>query len=483
MLHLLKNKNVLIFILAIFIAACVAFYTNNLEKSFVIIIALCGTALTFLALFFNLKRYYLFLIAVIPLSINTGIVGGAQLNFPSEGLLLLILPVLFVFNREYKTTVLRLVKHPLTILLVADLMLQFFTSITGTHIDVSLKRVLMRFIFIAGFYVITSQLFNKRELIKPWVLYSVGLLPVIYFTFRNHIHHSFNPRVVFSICQPYFNDHTIYGACLAFIIPILIILVVKNKVFKFSYRSRWALFILAFLVIISEILALSRAAILSLIVAYLFSVLLRYKVAFKSILIGLGLSLVVVFSLWNSIYDSIEQNEAVSNDGEIVNHFSSVTNLKSDASNLERINRWICAVRMFEERPLLGYGPGTYQFEYNQFQTLSNKTYISTNMGDRGNAHSEYLTYLSETGIFGVIIFILTVFSSIYYGMQNHYRLIDPVLKQINLGILLGLITFYFHGVFNSFLDQSKMAFLYFSALSTIVWINQNLPIIIKEKS
>ena len=130
---------------------------------------------------------------------------------------------------------------------------------------------------------------------------------------------------------------------------------------------------------------------------------------------------------------------------------------------------------MFEERPLLGYGPGTYQFEYNQFQTIANKTYISTNDGSRGNAHSEYLTYLSEMGIIGFLIFLLTVFSSIYYGMVNHYSLKDPLLKAINLGVLLGLITFYFHGVFNSFIDQSKMAFLYFTGLGTIVWINQYL--------
>jgi multisubunit Na+/H+ antiporter MnhB subunit len=76
-------------------------------------------------------------------------------------------------------------------------------------------------------------------------------------------------------------------------------------------------------------------------------------------------------------------------------------------------------------------------------------------------------------GLFGGISFILLVFVSIYYGMKNHYTVIDPLLKKLNLAALLGLITYFFHGIFNAFLDQSKMAFLVFTALALIVWINQ----------
>ena len=127
---------------------------------------------------------------------------------------------------------------------------------------------------------------------------------------------------------------------------------------------------------------------------------------------------------------------------------------------------------MFEDKPLVGFGPGTYQFEYNQFQTLKNKTYISTNSGDRGNAHSEYLTYLSENGIVGFILFIVLVFTTIYFGMQNHYQLTPGILKMVNLGVLLGLTTFFFHGIFNMFNDQIKMASLVYTSLGVIVWIN-----------
>lgn len=470
-----NRENALILSFSIIAVLGALFVTQDIDRTKFLLFGISGLALLSVFLFYNIKGFYLLLITLIPISIDTGMLGGAKLSFPSEGLLVMLLPILFLFNDGYRRTIVKIIKHPLTILLLIDLFIQVFTSITGTHIDVSMKRVMIRFLFIAGFYVTVNMISEKQFLIKPWVFYAVGLVPVMYFTFKNHIYHSFNPKVVFSISQPYYADHTLYGACLAFVIPILIVFLSKRKVLGVSKIVWWAILAITLLVITSEFFALSRAAILSLFVSLFFYILLYFNVKFKSILIGLSIVLIGSFVMKDTLYSYIEQNESVSNDGKLSNHFSSVTNVQSDASNLERINRWICAVRMFENRPLLGYGPGTYQFEYNQFQTVETKTYISTNSGDKGNAHSEYLTYLSETGIFGFIIFVLTVFASVYYGMQNHELARDIKLRAINLAVLLGLITFYFHGIFNSFIDQSKMGFLYFTALGTIVWISQKI--------
>ena len=81
----------------------------------------------------------------------------------------------------------------------------------------------------------------------------------------------------------------------------------------------------------------------------------------------------------------------------------SISNVSSDASNLERFNRWNSAIRMFQERPIQGWGPGTYAFCYAPFQDSKDLTIISTNFGDGGNAHSEYLGPLAEQGLFGML--------------------------------------------------------------------------------
>lgn len=427
--------------------------------------------LVLLAVFTRLSWFYYALVLLIPLSLDSEIFGGAKLSLPSEAMLILVIPVCLIFNQDFRRGMIRACKSPLTILLIVDLLLLLFFSLTSEHMDVSLKRVLIRGLFFFGFFIMIFLFDDPKKLIWPWLMYAIGLVPVMYETLKNHIHFDFNPRVVFNICAPYYNDHTVYGACLAFIIPGVFLILIRAKLF--NLKGGWLLlFWLIFgVILLSVILALSRAALLSILLALFFAILLRFKVQFSHLLMGLGVLVIVAWAVQDQIYESVQKNEAVSNDGELINHFSSVTNVKTDASNLERVNRWICAYRMFEARPFTGFGPGTYQFEYNRFQSLVNKTYISTTTGDRGNAHSEYLTYLSETGIVGFIGFMCIVLYSLYVGMKNHYTVEDERLRIINLIALLGLVTFYFHGFFNSFIDQSKMSFLVFTALAILVWV------------
>ena len=68
--------------------------------------------------------------------------------------------------------------------------------------------------------------------------------------------------------------------------------------------------------------------------------------------------------------DQFSYNNYESHDPQatLVEKSMSVTNLNTDVSNIERLNRWVSALRMFEERPFTGFGPGTYQFTYLPFQ-------------------------------------------------------------------------------------------------------------------
>ncbi len=469
-----NKSNLWSLLIAFFVLIGVGWYFQSFDQTAFAILTLCAGLLLFVALFFHAHYFYLGLIALIPLSIDSNVLGSAQVSLPSEGMLLMLIPMFALFNSRFVLTVRKISTHPVTILLALDLVIQSITTLTSSHIDVSLKRLIIKLLFFIGFFITVNALETKKKLINVWLAYAIGLLPVIYFTIQNHIQYDFDPKTVFAVSKPFYVDHTLYGACLAFILPIVVVLLIYRKKLDWKLWQKNVILFTTIAILVSVLLALSRAALLSLAVAFIFAALLKWKIRFSTIIISLVLLTGLALSLKEPIYEFLEQNEAVSNDGEIGNHLSSVTNIQSDASNLERVNRWVCAIRMFEERPFTGFGPGTYQFEYNKFQTIEHKTYISTNSGDKGNAHSEYLTFLSENGILGAVLFLCTVFGTLYFGMQNHYNIEDPILKTINLGVLLGLVTYFFHGIFNSFMDQSKMAFLYYTGLGTIVWIYQN---------
>jgi O-antigen ligase len=124
---------------------------------------------------------------------------------------------------------------------------------------------------------------------------------------------------------------------------------------------------------------------------------------------------------------------------------------------------------MFREKPVLGWGPGTYMFKYAPYQFSYERTEISTNSGDLGNAHSEYLGPLAESGLFGSLSFLAVVIASIYYAMRLYRNTKDKNTKIIILSVLIGLVTYYVHGILNNFLDTDKLSALFWGFTAIIV--------------
>lgn len=257
--------------------------------------------------------------------------------------------------------------------------------------------------------------------------------------------------------NPFFKDHTIYGAIVALILPISISLFWYKK---HSILIQVVLIFLITLILVGLYFSYTRAAWLSIIIAVLVGLIVHYRVNFK-FLMGIGLiGLFIVFLKWDSIEMELARNKNEHTTESFNERFQSAANVSTDASNLERINRWSCAISMFKERPIFGYGPGTYAFEYAPFQEPENLTIISTNFGDLGNAHSEYLGSLSEMGIFGLLTFLIVVIAIFYSAvtLYNKYPNSDGKNRTIVMGIILALTTYFSHAFLNNFLDTDKAA-------------------------
>ena len=152
---------------------------------------------------------------------------------------------------------------------------------------------------------------------------------------------------------------------------------------------------------------------------------------------------------------SLDRNRQDTSD-DLAEHLESISNISTDASNLERINRWNSAFRMFADKPVLGFGPGTYSFLYAPYQLSSEKTIISTNAGDMGNAHSEYIGPLAESGLPGMLTFLAVAIAIVATGWRVYLKLERGPYKSTMLAVVLGLVTYLVHGSLNNFLDTDK---------------------------
>ncbi|MBU2466513.1 MAG: O-antigen ligase family protein, partial [Bacteroidetes bacterium] len=232
--------------------------------------------------------------------------------------------------------------------------------------------------------------------------------------------------------------------------------------------QRTLVFIVIGLLTVGTILSLSRAAWISIAAALGVFIAVLLHIKFRWILAAFATILILFFSFQHQIIDALEKNKQDSSNN-LAEHVRSITNISSDASNLERINRWQAAIRMFNERPFFGWGPGTYQFVYAPFQRSKEKTIISTNAGDGGNAHSEYIGPLSEMGVIGMLLVFLLVGTMIYTGLRTHKRARNKEARILSLAATLALISYFVHGLLNNFLDTDKLSLPVWGSMAIIV--------------
>ncbi len=402
----------------------------------------------------------------IPLSdIMPGL--GFDMYLPTEPLLfgLLIVFVLkLIYERKYDRQILT---HPVSMAIYVSLIWIFLTSLTSTMPLVSFKFLLSRIWFLIGLYFIAAKIFSDQKNFERYIwLYVISLSIVVFYTTYRHLGYGlWNKQVANFVPSPFYNDHTSYGAALAMYIPFLVMFAYSS--FK-SLRERLVSFVFLGILLMGFVLSYSRAAWLSLVAATGVFVIIKLKISFRTILIAF-VSIVVLFVVFqNRIFMKLEENSQQSS-ANFMTHISSMSNITSDASNLERINRWSCAIRMFEDKPFFGYGPGTYMFKYAPYQLNKDRTIISTNSADGGNSHSEYLGPLSESGVLGLITFLLIVGTVLYTAIRTYSRLTDRRLKAFVLSAIVALVSYYIHGLMNNFLDTDKLSVPFWGFTAMIV--------------
>lgn len=423
----------------------------------------------FLAMY-AMDTLLMLIVFLTPLAINLEGKGvKLALSIPTEPLMagimiLFLIKVAFGGGFDKKA-----IRHPVSVMIIIYLVWMFTTSLTSTMIVVSLKHLVAKLWFICPFYFLGTQMFRNFKNIRTFIwLYIIPLLMVISFTIINHQMHGFTEHSAHTMMWPFYNDHTAYAAAIAMFLPLVIGFIFDKNHTK---AVRIISFFIALMMVLAMVLSYTRAAWVSLAAALIVYLIFYFKIRFSVVLAVMITFLTLFFAFQKKIMLKIEQNKQQSAT-DFNKHLQSISNITTDASNLERLNRWHCAMRMFRLKPFWGWGPGTYQFQYAPFQIAKEKTIISTNAGDRGNAHSEYIGPLAESGVLGLVTFVLILIAVIYRAAMIYSNAENKEIKMLTLGVLLGLITYIIHGALNNFLDTDKASVPFWGFIAIIVAID-----------
>jgi putative inorganic carbon (HCO3(-)) transporter len=424
---------------------------------------------------FSLDKLMLFVVFCTPLSINLSAIPdvfleqvGVGAALPTEPIMFGIM-LLFILLLVYEGMDKNIFNHPITLIILFGMFWMLVTTITSTEPVISVKYFIERSWGVVTFYFLGIYLFSKKKYIYTFMwMYIVPFTFVILYTTVRHAALHFTEKGSHFSMHPFYNDHTAYGALLAMFIPVVAGLTFNRFRSKFS---RIAAGILLAVFIIAVGLSYSRASWVSLVVAIGILVLLLFKIKLRTILIFIIIGIGILFANQTRVIMKLERNNKVVSQ-DLTSEIQSISNISSDASNRERINRWSCAYRMFLDKPYFGFGPGTYAFKYAPYQIFAQRTIISTNLGTGGNAHSEYLGPLSEQGLLGMLGFMALAIGIFILSFNLYYKLENKEMRIVVVSVFLGLVTYFVHGFMNNFLDTDKAAVPFWGFVGILVAID-----------
>lgn len=444
---------------------CAAFYVLfNLNDAYFVAATAGLTGLVLTAL--NYKQLWYLGIFCVPLSLNLEDMGGFGASLPTDFIAILLTVILFLKARRHAPELETVLRHPVVAVVLLYFLWMLLTCFTSQMPVVSFKFFVSAAWFMGAYLVFSAVFFKEYAACWNWLwVLSLPVVFVVGLTMVKHAGAGFSFKSSFEIMQPFYKEHTAYAASIVIPTVAYLLLLFKGR---FSFRTRLWLAICCGVLIAGLVSSHTRGAWLGLLGALALYGMVwlwrRRRTALFGLLAAAGM--VVVLFLNNVSLDFSHKSDKGKS---LQEHALSVVNTKTDLSNRERINRWVAAWGMIQERPILGFGPGTYAMQYAPYQRSAWKTWVSTNRGTFGTAHNEFLLAGSESGIPGAVLMLLVFAVSLFYAMRGMALARSPDLRLLYGVAMCGMATFYIHALVNNFLDQDKVAIPIYACMGLVV--------------
>ncbi len=464
---LLANKGVVAALLFTALFAGVALH-YLFDENYLVLLVPAAMLLVWFFMMYRDESLALMALAT-PFAVDYALIGNMSLSMPVEPMMI-VFTVVFLFQelllRSYDKRVLR---HPVSILIMLSLVWMVFTSVVSLKPVESFKYTAVRLWFVIPFFYATAQSFQKVRHIRLFYwAYALSLSVVVVITTVKTMQRFGELQMLHHVMQPFYNDHTAYGCIIALMLPLA-------AYFALEPRTRlWKRIVAASLTVLLLVglgLSYCRAAWISVVGAIAVYLLVRLGVRMRWLVISAALLLGLFFAFQDDIMYELGKNKQDSS-FTLADQVKSISNISTDASNLERLNRWNAAFRMWKDQPLTGIGPGAYQFIYGPYQRSDMMTIISTNDGDMGNAHSEYIGPLTEQGVPGALLMLAIFVATFVTGERVYRTAVDRRKGHLALVLAVSLFTYYVHGIMNNFLDTDKLSVPFWAFTAAIVAID-----------
>lgn len=454
--------------------ACVASLVIGFWLDEVLFLLIPAAVLVASIAIINFKILFYFLVATIPLSIQYFFSSTTTLNLPTEPLLagfLLLIPFYFLLNKDKQS--IAFIKHPISQLI---LLLVFWTAISflfSTEKTISFKFLIAKAWFVAGFFIIAGLTIKNTQDFKLffWCFF-IALLLVTVYTLARHYSFNFSFAMVNRTMGPFFSNHVDSAVTQVAFLPFCIF---GRFLFKQGSFARLIIDVGIVLFVVGIYYSYTRAAIASLAIIVLAFVVIRFKLMHYALVFA---AIIVTAFIINMASNNAYLNFAPDYEKTVYNdswrkHLQATVNFE-DASAMERIYRWIAAFRMTLDKPVVGFGPGTFYENYKEYTVSSFQTFVSDNQ-EKSTVHNYYLLTLVEQGFVGLIILLSLIVLCLLKVQQLYHAKTPKITKAHKLIVAasgVSLIVLLANNFLADLVETDKTGSLLFLNMAIIVVID-----------
>ena len=129
---------------------------------------------------------------------------------------------------------------------------------------------------------------------------------------------------------------------------------------------------------------------------------------------------------------------------------------------------WISVFRMYQERPIAGYGPNNFPSTYKPYSVMYFKTWVSDNPLQL-SCHNYLWLLLAEQGLVGLALFVIFIGLVLYYIQKVYNFSSSPYIRSFMIALTAIVGIFIVILFFNDLIETSKNGSLFFIFLALLV--------------
>ncbi|KAA9345636.1 O-antigen ligase family protein [Adhaeribacter soli] len=425
--------------------------------------------LSVIFLFLALNNYrilYYLLIFSLPFSIHTPVGGGLTLDVPTEPLMVALMGCYLLSFLLGARPDKRFFSHPLIILTGLLYFWALFLTLYSVDTLKSVKYMLAKAWYIVPFLLFTgSYVKSVKDVRKILWIFLVPLTLIVSIALVKHALLGFAFDAVQQAVVPFFRNHVIYAAIIALAIPyVFTLLQLERKSLK------GILLVILVILLLGVAFSYTRASWLSLPIAAFYYLAIRFKITKLGVAtayLGAALGLGYMINQNTYMLYAPEYEKTIFYGDNFEKHLEATYNFE-DVSGMERVYRWVAAVNMAYDKPLIGSGPNTFYPEYKKHTVKSFRTYVSDNP-EKSTTHNYFLLQLAEQGIIGAVLLLILVAYLLILPQTLYHRTRKPEYRALITGAGLCLVVIIFHLTLNELIEVDKVGSFFYISIALLV--------------